>query len=867
MTTSALPVSISVYRGQSRTGIGEGPGKPIAHGEQYLRADPPLDGDASRLRQIQPWMSLDADPVDLDQLGGELEAWSCFGDQGLGYVVRLVSAGVYDRRQAYFSHGRAWPEGAFRGAFDPGAHLGRSQAFEQPWRDQDPGERVAEPDPEMVRPRQVDAEKPAAVRFLAHLLQARVESRPLIIAAPLQDFAAGGALHALVSFARAALPSDLKPGCRIRIYTRNPELFLRHRDADLVAVPEAVAAAALAARHDATLLDRHGQRNAGRVLDPRAKAYAEAVVERACKIPQSLLAFSARFGGDCGGGEGLPGAEEVRSLQITYNLAFAMSGSEQRRGDLLRKYLFKKAGELGPLPWDRLIDAHEWAVFPRQAILESLLRPVDDDGGRALQCQIEEAAGRLGLVVDPLLDDWWADGDAGKNRRVVELLSHAPPLVSATAGLASDEICARLATPALLSLGAEIDGSAGETLRRIYGELDRRTADRERRRETTRALVEGGWWFFWRRQTRLAGEALRSAAFAWLSCEVWSAKDAPQATLETWELALADLGDPPLSGLEMADLCAEHRPKWPWIPPFERRQLDGLARAAGDLGALAELAEAVAPADVGFPPDTAVDRHVLERSGLGDGLPARALLWLSERLPGQRPVLSRGDARRLRDRSGHRQVQAEESLVGGGKAPRGARRPASQVIAALVAGDVERFGSGLAEELGRYRQSGASGPHPVHAIAAEVRAGELSATDQEALRRHGWMTFEQAARGDRCRFLGPPSANDATLPAIDLALATSRPGTVGNAALAVVFAAGSRQYRSQLEWWQALLRGIRDWRRQGRLRSADDRTDVALGLLIRTAVALDPRERDALDDALQREAPSWPLISQFGVKI
>ncbi|MEE8524544.1 MAG: hypothetical protein V3T72_11485 [Thermoanaerobaculia bacterium] len=172
MTTSTPPASLSVYRGQSRTGIGEGPGKPIAHGEQYLRADPPLDDDAARLREIQPWMSLDADPVDLDRLGGELEAWSCFGDGDLGYVVRLVPAGIYDRRQAYFSHGRAWPTEAFRGAFDPGAHLGRSQAFERPWRDQDPGERVAEPEPEMVRPQQVKAEKPAAVRFLAHLLQA-----------------------------------------------------------------------------------------------------------------------------------------------------------------------------------------------------------------------------------------------------------------------------------------------------------------------------------------------------------------------------------------------------------------------------------------------------------------------------------------------------------------------------------------------------------------------------------------------------------------------------------------------------------------------------------------------------------------------
>ncbi|MEE8524543.1 MAG: hypothetical protein V3T72_11480 [Thermoanaerobaculia bacterium] len=668
-----------------------------------------------------------------------------------------------------------------------------------------------------------------------------------------------------MSLARAALPSDLKQGCRIRIYTRNPELFLRHRDADLVVVPETVAATALAARRDATLLDRRGQQGAGRDLDPRARAYAEAVVERACKIPQSLLAFSARFGRDRDG-VSLPSAEEVRSLQITYNLAFAMSGSEQRRGDLLRKYLFKKASELSPLPWDRLIDAREWASFPRQAILESLLQPVNDAGSRALQRELEAAAGRLGLVVDPLPDGWWADGDEDKRRRLVELLSHRPPLVSATAGLASDVVCSHLAIPALLRLGLAADDDAGENLRRIYGELDRRIADRQRRQETTKALVEAGWWFFWRRQSQLAGEPLRSAAVAWLTCEAWSGEDAPEATLEAWDLALADLiGQQLISGTEMADFCAGARPSWPWIPPFESRQLDGLARAADDLGALAELAEAVAPEEIGLPPETAIDGHVLERSDRGDGLPARALLWLSPRLSGERPALSPEDARRLCERSGHRRSQAEAFLARGREAEH--RRPTNPVIGALVEGDVDRCEAELDKELTRYRESGSSSLHPIHAIAAELRAGELSAEEHQALRQHGWATFEKAARGERIRLLAPSAADDAILPAFDLALAMSRPGMIGSAALAVIFAAGSRRYRPQLEWWRAMLRGIRGYRRHEHVRSADDRADVALALLFRATATLEHEERRALEIALRREAPSWPLMSQFGVRV
>jgi hypothetical protein len=430
--TRTGPASWSVYRGQSRRGIGEGPESPILHGEQYLSASPEIAKDADLLEAIRPWMSLDSDPEDHRRLGDRLEAWSCFRYRGLRFVVRLVSAGIYDRRAAYFSHGRAWPVEAGGPGFDPGLLLGRSEAFESPWRDDDPGQRVPEPFPALVRPEQIAAEPETARLFLAHFLQSCARQRPLIVACPVAEFAAGAPLHALVSLARGALPADFRLQSRIRVYTRTPELFLREPGAALIVVPDEIAGRALGARREATLIDRRGKALAGEALEATALAYAEAVIERVLRIPDGLTLFTERFR-DHRSRPGLPEEREVRAIQVTYNLAVALAGSPEERGDLLRSYLPRIANKLGAdLDWLRLITPDDWQAFPREAVLDHLLMDSQSLSGgfRELQKAVEQSAAQLRWTVDARLPKWWDAGEAWKLRRLIELASQQPPLVS-----------------------------------------------------------------------------------------------------------------------------------------------------------------------------------------------------------------------------------------------------------------------------------------------------------------------------------------------------------------------------------------------------------------------------------------------------
>ncbi len=220
--TRMPPASISAYRGLSSKGIGQGPGRPVTRGEQYLDVSPLLAGDSDLLDAIELWMTLGSDPEDHQKLNDRLEAWSFFVYRNWQLVVRLVSAGTFGPRRAYFSHGRLWPLDAGPG-FDPGLHIGRSEVFESPWRDDDPGQRVPEPEPALTRVEQIKAEPDAAALFLAHLFQSCLRRRPLIVLAPLSDFEVGAGLHSLLSFARGALPAELRQECRVRIYTRRPE--------------------------------------------------------------------------------------------------------------------------------------------------------------------------------------------------------------------------------------------------------------------------------------------------------------------------------------------------------------------------------------------------------------------------------------------------------------------------------------------------------------------------------------------------------------------------------------------------------------------------------------------------------------------
>lgn len=430
MIDATTPASLSVYRGQARTGKGEGPGKTILHGEQYLEVAPELY-DNHFLDSIRPWMTLDSDPADHQRLNEQLESWSVFPvSADYLVVVRLVPAGSYDRRAAYFAHGRAWKTSSLPPTVDPGMFLGRSESFDEPWRDETQSTETDEGSPSLVRPEQIAAETETAALFLGNLFQAMVENYPLIVAAPIADFVSGGPLHALISLTRAGLPSDLRRHCRVRVYSRSPDLFLG-LGADLVVVPEDAAGSALMARPAATLLDRRGSKMAGKELDSRALDYATAVVERAIGIPDGLTLFTTRVNDHFD--NRLPSAAETRAVQVIYNLAFAFAGPAERRGELLRRYLPRAADKFGPgLSWNKLIAEGEWSEFPREALLDQLLM---DSGGLSEGTSeflraVESGVSRLQLRVDERLGEWWDAADPRKVRRLIELLAHDPPLVS-----------------------------------------------------------------------------------------------------------------------------------------------------------------------------------------------------------------------------------------------------------------------------------------------------------------------------------------------------------------------------------------------------------------------------------------------------
>lgn len=405
MTRNA-PVSLSVYRGLSNKGIGEGPGRPVTRGEQYLDASSPLGGDADLLDAIRLWMTLDSDPADHPKLNDRLEGWSCVIHNGWQLVVRLASAGTFGPRAAYFAHGRIWPSDTGLG-FDPGLHMGRSEVFEAPWRDDDPGQLVPEPGEPLLRKDLIEAEPELAALFLAHLLQSGSRRRPLVVLAPLPEFTAGSSLPGLLAFARGALPGDLRRECRVRIYTRTPEHFLRNSGATLIAMPDDLQERALSIRRDVRMIDRQGRLVSGEPIDPVAQAYAEAVLERALRIPVGLTRFGERFRKHRSRVAGLPDERDIRGVQVTYNLAVALAGSAEDRGDLVRSYLPRVAQKLGPdVDWRQLITAEEWQEFPLEPLLGLLFMDTQElpPGMRELQKAVEHSGVLVRAVEQGVLD-------------------------------------------------------------------------------------------------------------------------------------------------------------------------------------------------------------------------------------------------------------------------------------------------------------------------------------------------------------------------------------------------------------------------------------------------------------------------------
>lgn len=347
--------------------------------------------------KIRDWLTLDDRAQDRWALGEKVEAWSFFDEGHLRFVVRLSAAGLYRNRSVYFSHARAWPANEFRKGFDPGALIGRGDAFDIPWRDQRPLPRP-EVRPEVVWKNVIKNERGAAVQFLAHLYEAVITGCPVVIAAPVDQFVMDSPLFQLIAFARAALPLELKRDCRIRIYTSQPELALRTLRCHLIAIPEDLAPEALAARRDAMLLDRSGLNLAGRKADAQ---YAEAVVDRVLALPGALFAFTERIGI---AQTALPAA----TVPIIYNLAVA--SGDQAKMDSLLKFLYSTAPKrTETIPWEKVTSQAEWDQFSYKVLVDVAFAPGESPEEKALRLHARKALSRLQQLggADEKIREWW----------------------------------------------------------------------------------------------------------------------------------------------------------------------------------------------------------------------------------------------------------------------------------------------------------------------------------------------------------------------------------------------------------------------------------------------------------------------------
>ena len=589
------PNTLSIYRGQAKSGIGEGPSIPVAHGEQYLEGTAEAFCDDDILRAIRPWLTLDSDSSDHQSLQDRLEGWSCFSAADWLFVVRLASAGIYDRRAAYFSHARAWPLGECHDGFDPGVYLGCSAVFDpnqahqggsDPELDKLPPEAVVR---RWLPPLQAKAA--AATAFLGHLLQAMEQGYPLLIAAPITAFTPGDDLLALVSFARAALPADLKSRCTIRVYTRQPERFALHLKADLILLPDDSAAAALAAQDQATLLDPQGRLLKTRhALEAAAQTYAQVAVAGTLNAPQGLLPFSSYLGKHRQ--RGLRIGENVPLLQLSYLLAMGLAGDEADRTEVFR-YIMRTQGP--GLPWEKLLDDDDWARFPQATLAEFVLSPADalrGQGELELQAVVASVMDRQGLSLDAALQGWWQDRGQGKLGRLAELLSQAAGLFANPAALAEKTVAIplnewRQATPALHGLlKLELDTDT----------LARRSAEPESLAELAKAPVNYAVLAAATKAGQLGPE--------WAEQFIRQARPEDAVTLHKmardWLKSPADLAR--WQGLPLQLIDCLRRLRTP-IPADLAARIAALGQAldlAKDLGPYLRLADLLAPAD----PDT-----------------------------------------------------------------------------------------------------------------------------------------------------------------------------------------------------------------------------------------------------------------------
>jgi hypothetical protein len=865
----------------------------VAHGEQYLGASPELYSDQELLDEVRPWFTLDSDPADRRRLGDELEAWSCLEVRDQLVVARLTTAGTYDRRSAYFSHGRFFPWEGTPPGVDPGVLLGRAGAFD------DPGEQIRTPErslavPVFDRPDALEERRQLGTELLAQLFEAVVGGIPVVLAVEAEELRRGSSLLPVVSFARAALPADVRRRCRVRIYTREPQLFLLRERVTLVVVPREVAPAATLAGRVVRLLDGAGRRLSGPEVRAEVQGYARQVVDRTLEIPRTLSRFTARYARTWPEGS-FPARSD--GVFLTYSLDYALSeeATVEVRRRAVEEVLPRMAGtlDLKTSEWEGLLSPEDWSRLPAGAV-EKLGETLDggSEGPRALL----EAAGRalpqviaraeswvrdprslaravrdpwrcrelVARTVDGRLDPAWIlrlaretesrrevlrvaselwpqrpgsaagkairgilldaleglqlppgellsvvgswrgeavrDGEVAVFLRLEALLSNpvsgtAPPLPR-TAALSIDELLAR---------AGDLAEESEEVRGLLWVELDRCFLCDPAR--TIRALIHTGWWTFWRRGTALGPQDRRGAALEWLAAEVWRERRCPEAGLEDWSRAVEDL-HLPLSAHEARRLAPEGTPTWPWIPPFEGRQVrDLLGRCAEE--AQGEIYGAVRRAMAELPEEA--------RAAIEQALEELRSISTGRGMVGARP----------------------RSVVGGGM-----DRILERVAAELSAGTSDGPGvEQLVEAVCRYRRGSYPGEHPVR-VLAEYLEGRAEVSGEG-----GFEALSRATRAHPVLLeVGPEEAGG--LPALDLAAALLPGESMGYVALRVAFPIGHASRSRDERWWRGLLDELERPRPCGGLAARDHRVALARALLAQAVPRLDPAAGAALARAL-----------------
>jgi hypothetical protein len=364
--------SYSIYRAHSGEGIGEGPGKPAAGPDQYVWASPELWREQAVLDGLRPWMTLKFQSQIQYERKAFQEAWSCCVLYGFLFVTRLtLEAG--DR---YFSHARAWRVADLKLGSDPGALLGNSAAFDSP---SDPFGASEAPESRMtwVDLLENPGHREMTVRFVSQLHAARMAGRPMIVVG--ERFHSSEVYFRALTFARAALPLELRRRCCTRVYTHETTQFLENLKAGLVVVPREGIDGVIAAHPEVTVLASDGGRYHGPKVD---EGYGQMVVARAVKFPGALFAYADRCE------PGMP----VHVAKAAYHLASA-SGDAELMDDLLENVLH---GRISP----EILLPEEWTQFGAD-VLQRLALKVDGLGWHE---RILTEVRRRSLVLDPVLD-------------------------------------------------------------------------------------------------------------------------------------------------------------------------------------------------------------------------------------------------------------------------------------------------------------------------------------------------------------------------------------------------------------------------------------------------------------------------------